>query len=120
MLVITVNWKLVAGLLAVLALLLVNAVYMEWRRPRPEASQRDNRPTVITLEEYSRLHNGMTYEEVVDVVGEEGTPVPVTEKDAAAGLTAFAWNNPGQFGGHAVITFKDGVITDRLQLGLAP
>jgi hypothetical protein len=75
----------------------------------------------LTLENYSRIEDGMTYEKVKSILG------PASEEAASASAgqgTEFAtkmvvltWK--GSWGANAVITFQDGRVTAKAQFGLS-
>ena len=70
----------------------------------------------ITLEQYNSVTTGMTYDEVVDVLGGEGSLLSDTE---ISGITAqiYMWQGTS-LGANANITFSDGKVVAKAQNGL--
>lgn len=83
--------------------------------PEPEPREK------VTLAEYNQMQNGMTYEQVVQIVGFEGTfdgEERVTD-DYGRGvrLTTYTWKN-GAFGGYMNTVFHDGRLAMKDQYAL--
>lgn len=70
----------------------------------------------ITMEQYNAVATGMTYEEVVGVLGGEGALLSDTE---VSGMTAqiYMWEGTS-LGSNANITFSDGKVIAKAQTGL--
>ncbi len=70
----------------------------------------------ITIEQYNAIETGMTYEEVVEIMGGDGSLLSDTE---IAGSTSqiYMWNG-NSFGANANITFSDGKVIAKAQVGL--
>lgn len=70
---------------------------------------------VVTLEEYSRIHEGMTYEEVVAIIGEEGEEL---SRVNVSGFTTvmYGWTNPS--GANMNAMFQNGLLVSKAQFGL--
>jgi hypothetical protein len=77
----------------------------------PEAPPEPEPRDIVTLAEYNQVQNGMTYEQVVQIVGFEGTfdgEERVTDDSGRpVRLTAYTWKN-GSFGGYMNTVFQDG------------
>jgi hypothetical protein len=75
---------------------------------------------VVTLVKFDQLRNGMTYEEIVEIVGEEGAAVsdssPEAEQDGDTRTLVFEWKN-GDLSGMK-ISFKDGKLIEKSQTEL--
>ncbi|MNS53139.1 hypothetical protein D3C72_858850 [compost metagenome] len=56
--------------------------------PSPTGGGPSADPGIITLAQFNRVQNGMTYAEVVAIFGREGQLLPSTR------ITAYVWNNP--------------------------
>jgi hypothetical protein len=87
----------------------------------PEAPPEPESREQITVAEYNQVQNGMTYEQVVQIVGFEGTldgEERVTDDSGrAARLTAYTWKN-GSFGGYMNTVFQDGRLVMKDQYAL--
>lgn len=79
----------------------------------------DNPPT-ISLEEFNAIKNGMTYQEVFDIVGSSGTIL--SESDLGLGDEYFTrmymWEGEGSLGANANVMFQGGKVIQKAQLGL--
>lgn len=77
-------------------------------------------PSTITLEEFNAIRTGMSYQEVIDIVGGPGEVL--SEVDLGFGdehhTIMFSWNGEGRFGGNASITIQGGKVVSKAQFGL--
>ncbi len=71
----------------------------------------------LNLEKFNKIQTGMTYEEVVAIIGEEGTVVSESEIGNIK-TTLYSWYGEGTIGANASITFQNGKVTSKAQLGL--
>lgn len=71
----------------------------------------------ITLEEYNKIQTGMTYEEVVNIVGSPGTDT-VTSEVAGYSMRVVSWEGNGFVGSNANVTFSNGSVSAKAQIGL--
>lgn len=78
-----------------------------------------NDPT-ITLDEFNQITNGMTYQEVVDIVGGPGELL--SESDLGLGSeyvsAMYMWDGEGSIGANANVMFQGGAVVSKSQLGL--
>lgn len=76
--------------------------------------------TKINLEEFNKVETGMTYEQVVEIVGTEGTVM--SESDITGNgqykTTIYSWEGEGSLGANANITFQAGKVVSKAQFGL--
>ena len=74
----------------------------------------------ITLEEFNSIETGMTYEQVVEIIGGEGTVLSETDVtgDAQYKTTMYSWEGKGNLGANANITFQAGKVVSKAQFGL--
>ena len=74
------------------------------------------RPEAITMAEYEAIQPGMTYADVVAIVGSEGTQMAMSQ---VLEVTTEMWMWEGEFlGANANVTFQNGIVTAKAQLGL--
>lgn len=66
-----------------------------------------SKPVVYTAEQYDQLKNGMTYEEVVDLMGSRGSVISGGEQDGE-GVQTYLWANEDN--SHISVTFVDGAV----------
>ena len=132
---IDVRW-LVGALVA--TLLVVGVV--AWRRGRdqPSAAERaqreaeaeriydditsdlDPEPEAITLDEFGQITTGMSYDEVVDVVGGPGELQSQTDLGGVH-TVAYMWNGVAPYdgvAGDAIVIFQNGEVIPKSQFGL--
>ncbi len=68
----------------------------------------------VTLYNYYRVKSGMTYADVCAILG------PGEEFSSGGGFCTLVWKASGLFGGTASISFINGKVSARAQVGLAP
>lgn len=85
----------------------------------PSKESATNKPT-ISMAEFNAIETGMTYAEVVEIIGSEGEVL--SEVDVGIGeeykTTIYMWEGEGSMGANANITFQGGVVTAKAQFGL--
>lgn len=85
----------------------------------PDEAEEVN-PSTISLEEFNAISTGMTYEEVVGIIGSEGEVL--SEVDIGMGeeykTTMYTWKGEGSLGANANVTIQGGKVTAKAQLGL--
>ena len=74
-------------------------------------------PELITMEEYSKIQAGMTYDEVKEIVGSGGE---LTSTVSANGYTIsiYSWYGNKTTGANANVTFENGKVIGKAQVGL--
>ncbi|QKY68731.1 DUF3862 domain-containing protein [Lentibacillus sp. CBA3610] len=83
-----------------------------------EASETEDDST-ITGEEFEQISNGMTYEEVVEIIGSEGTVQSETgEEDSEFHTIIYSWDGADGWGSNAMLTFQDGQLQSKSQAGV--
>lgn len=84
-----------------------------------ETSENTTEGEYITYEEYEKIQNGMTYDEVVKIIGCEGR---VASSSTVGDITTVSYNwSSKDMGGvtyGATVAFIDGVVTGKSQVGL--
>ena len=79
-----------------------------------------NSEASISLEEFNKIETGMTYKEVCDIVGGEGTlgsSVDVGVGDEYK-TEIYQWTGDGSIGANANVTFQGGKVVSKAQIGL--
>lgn len=71
----------------------------------------------ISLEEYNQIETGMTYEEVVEIVGSKGTISSQTEANGIS-IIIITWYGNGVAGSNANVTFTNNSVSGKAQVGL--
>lgn len=71
----------------------------------------------ITLEEFNKIQNGMSYEEVKSIIGSSGT---LSSNVSMNGVTVeiYTWYGNGTAGSNANVTFTNNSVTGKAQAGL--
>lgn len=72
----------------------------------------------ISYEEFVSIENGMTYNEVVQIIGSNGELLSESEFDGV-NSTIFVWYGDAYSGANANIYFENGVVTSKAQYGLS-
>lgn len=76
-----------------------------------------NNDPLMSLSEYYKIKTGMTYEEVIKIVGSYGTESARTETQGYQ-IVIISWNGNGQIGANATVTFENGRVSSKAQVGL--
>lgn len=76
-----------------------------------------NASEYITLEEYNKIETGMTYEQVVEIVGSNGTVSSQVEANGYK-IVIITWYGNGVAGSNANVTFTNNAVTGKAQVGL--
>lgn len=71
----------------------------------------------LDLEKFNKIQTGMTYEEVIGIIGEEGT-VMSENQIGNIKTTMYSWNGKGSIGANANVTFQNGKVISKAQFGL--
>jgi hypothetical protein len=116
---------LICGLVVILVVLGYPFVRKALRSaPRPAVQEQTQRPSerkIITLAQFNQIQNGMKYEQVVGILGEEGS-LEGEQKETddfrnEIVLRQYSWKNGG-VGGFMDVTFANGVVAMKTQYGL--
>ena len=70
----------------------------------------------ITLDEFNKIENGMTYEQVKEIVGCDGTVNSDTEVYGTK-MTIYSWYGKNGIA-NANVTIENGVLVNKTQIGL--
>ena len=78
-----------------------------------------NKPT-ISKDEFNSISTGMTYDEVVEIIGSEGEVLSEVDLDLGEEFKTimYFWEGEGFPGANANITFQGGKVTAKAQAGL--
>ncbi|SFD42597.1 protein of unknown function [Lentibacillus persicus] len=75
--------------------------------------------STITGEEFEQISNGMTYDEVVSIIGGEGTVQSETGEEGSQFHTIiYSWEGADGWGSNAMLTFQDGQLQSKSQAGV--
>lgn len=79
-----------------------------------------NSEASISLDEFNRIETGMTYKEVCDIVGGEGTLGSSVDAGIGAEYKTeiYQWTGDGSIGANANVTFQGGKVMSKAQIGL--
>jgi hypothetical protein len=96
-----------------------DAPTQKWRLvPKGEGSTATSgRRERITLSKFNSLTDGMSYAQVVEIIGEQGT---LQSETTLFGITTsmYSWNGAGLLGGTATVMFQDDRLISKSQIGL--
>ena len=71
----------------------------------------------LNLEKFNKIETGMSYQEVVNIIGEEGTVLSESEIGNIKS-TIYSWYGEGSIGANANVTFQNGKVVSKAQVGL--
>jgi len=76
----------------------------------------------VTDDQYNQIQNGMSYQDVVTLLGGEGTLLSQTNNNDSNGnpveLKIYYWEGQGETGANVSVTFSGGVVTSKTSYGL--
>ena len=81
------------------------------------ASHTSNDAEYITMEEYDKIESGMSYEEVRDIIGSDGE-LTSTSSVGEYKVDIYTWYGDGAVGANANVTFENGSVVGKAQVGL--
>jgi hypothetical protein len=77
-----------------------------------------NKPT-ISKAEFDQIQNGMTYDQVKEIVGSDGEVMSEAgEKGSQFHTIIYTWKGEGSIGANANFTFQGGKLQAKAQVGL--
>lgn len=72
--------------------------------------------TKVTLEKFNKIETGMTYQQVVDIIGEEGT-LSTESSYGNQSMKVYYWYASNKIA-NATVSFMNGKVTAKSQVGL--
>lgn len=79
----------------------------------------DASDATITKEEFDKISNGMTYEQIVEIIGGEGDKLSESGNEGDQYHTVmYMYNGEGDLGANANFTFQGGKLQNKSQMGL--
>lgn len=82
----------------------------EYRAPNDE---------YITMDEFNQIQTGMTYQEVVNIIGSAGELISSVDiGDAQYKTEMYSWEGKGSIGANANVMFQGGIVSSKAQFGL--
>lgn len=109
----------IALVVFVLLFVLIAAIRMSGESNTDTPTTTESETEYITLDEFNQIKNGMTYEQVVKIIGCEGKLVTSSDIYGSTSQT-YAWSSK-DMGGityGASVVFVDGKVTGKTQVGL--
>lgn len=70
----------------------------------------------VTLEKFNKIETGMTYQQVVDIIGEEGT-ISTESSYGSQNMKVYYWYAANNIA-NATVSFMNGKVTAKSQVGL--
>ena len=80
-------------------------------------SERKSDEPMLTLAKFGQIQTGMSYDEVVAIIGNNGVEQSTSEVGDIRTVMV-SWANPGLMQGNASIIFQNGKLMSKSQLGL--
>ena len=79
-----------------------------------------NSEATISLDEFNKIENGMSYSEVCDIVGGEGTLSSSSDIGLGAEYKTdlYQWSGDGSIGANANVMFQNNKVISKAQVGL--
>ncbi|MFX5502496.1 hypothetical protein ACM5ME_21240 [Bacillus subtilis] len=89
----------------------------EKKEEKKETNKKETNKKTISMDEFKKIENGMSKEEVEKLIGGAGT------LDSSAGegqykTEIYSWEGDTGFGANANVTFQDGKVQGKAQFGL--
>ncbi|OOR30331.1 hypothetical protein BW892_07060 [Bacillus cereus] len=82
-------------------------------------NKKANNSPKISKEEFDSIKNGMSYEEVISIIGGDGELLSETGTNGQQFHTLmYSWEGEKGFGSNANATFQDGKLINKAQFGL--
>lgn len=81
-------------------------------------SQYNGETEIATKAEYEQVKEGMTYDQVTQIIGGEGRVLKEVQKSNGVTTTIYHWNGNGGPASFAQISFEGGKVVSMLQSGL--
>lgn len=111
-------WQIVLGILLVISGIgALAGAFGDYTAVVPSATAKPD--TTISMSEFERIETGMTYDEVVEIVGTDGelsTSVDMFGSDLKTEM--YIWHGNGVTGSNANVTFQGGKVVAKSQVGL--
>lgn len=84
---------------------------------RIAAEEAEYQRQYISMDEFMRIRSGMSYRQVVDIVGSEGELSAQSEGGGFV-FEMYSWKGSGGGGANAIISFQNGSVASKAQAGL--
>ena len=85
----------------------------------PTTTSAPKNPTTMNKAEFDQIQNGMSYQQVVGIVGSEGELLSEVGAPGTQFYTQmFKWDGSGSLGSNANVLFQAGVVQSKAQFGL--
>ncbi|WP_050616508.1 DUF3862 domain-containing protein [Bacillus testis] len=85
---------------------------------KDQISIQDENAPQITLEQFNQIQNGMTLEQVTDIVGGEGSILSEYGKGTDQYKIVYTYSGQGRLGANARLTFQNNKLVSKSQNGL--
>lgn len=89
----------------------------EKEEPKEEKPEEPKDESGVTLANFEKIENGMSYEEVVDILGGEGELLSQAGEGEFK-TEMYKWDGEGGFGANMNVTFQNGQVQSKAQMGL--
>jgi hypothetical protein len=118
-------WKWVTrlpgiGCLVILGIIVLGVLMAERNMNKNEVNSRPSsvsQPRGVTLAQYNQLREGMTYTQVVNILGREG--VEISSSNVGNIRTVmYKWEGTGSIGANMSAMFQNGKLMSKAQYGL--
>ena len=83
----------------------------------PAPVEQSKEQTGVNMQNYTTLQTGMTYEEVVSILGKQGEEMSSTDMGGYKTIM-YKWNGDSGFGANMNAMFQNGKLVSKAQLGL--
>lgn len=111
-------WQIVLGIIILISGIgTLAGSFGDYTASSPSATVKPD--TTISMSEFERIETGMTYDEVVEIVGTDGelsTSVDMFGSELKTEM--YVWRGNGSIGSNANVTFQGGTVVAKSQVGL--
>ncbi|EMA6341722.1 DUF3862 domain-containing protein [Bacillus cytotoxicus] len=88
-------------------------------KPEVKGTHASENKHTVSKEEFNRIQNGMTYEQVKDIIGSDGTILSESgEKGTEFYTIMYKWEGEGSIGANANFMFQNNKLMNKAQFGL--
>lgn len=114
------KWWFWLIVIVVIIIIITSSQSSNIKTAEPTSTAATKNDEKITLEEFNQIKTGMTYDEVVKIIGGEGTVLSESNigNSEQYHTIIYKWEGKGTIGANANITIQGGKVISKAQAGL--